>query len=251
MAEQQGEVKKRIATVVRIGQKLGKLTVTRVGGYNKHGDRYAGAWCECGNPWEGFVSEIARSDGVRSCGCSRIHRLDILGVKHGFLTITQVHQGNHARHRTVSAVCDCGEPWGGQLTDIKDERITTCGKHGGRHSHHHHVHSNPKIPGGELLHSYGRLMILDVIQKAESVLDPNGDLVLCSCICGGLHVGHIVPIRKGKIMSCGCYRPQDKPPKEHAKMRDEIASQRVWGSYPVPTLKSASAESILEFIEAH
>ena len=116
------------STVDLIGQRFGKLIVTKRGRKISNGSHPWICQCDCGNSIETQAGHL-RNKETTSCGCSRV--IDLTGKKFGRLTILSKIEGSFGRRGDKSykwkCKCDCGNEITVTGGDLRSEHTQSCG----------------------------------------------------------------------------------------------------------------------------
>lgn len=122
---------------VIIGEKNNKLIVIKDLGMinvsNKTKRRFVSVKCECGNIVE-MRHDTFKSHRTKSCGCSQYESTMkiTIGEKHGRLTIVKdlgigVLNGSNTQCRNVKCLCECGNEFESQYSNVKYGGTKSCG----------------------------------------------------------------------------------------------------------------------------
>ncbi len=120
----------RCASIIRVGQKFGKLKILSVYGYDLNRSAVFECICDCGNK-KTITSDSLIRGRTRSCGClvdekNLINAKKLIGTKFGYLKITGIHGYEPGTKRIVfSCKCKCGK-----ITTLKRKQlgeINSCG----------------------------------------------------------------------------------------------------------------------------
>lgn len=197
----------RLAVRNLVGQRFGKWKVkflsTRVG---NAGQRYWTCACSCNGPkCVKEVSEESLIAGIsRSCGClmravtkkrhARKRSLLLLGKTFDRWTVLKTTVRNHKTFCLCKCAClRATVRWINAYT-LKAGQSKSCGC---IRSEETSLRCRKPIPPGD----YGTYSVI------EPAASRNGhSYSKCICNCGTLFEAHDTSLRKGAIISCGCYR---------------------------------------------
>lgn len=132
------------------GQRFGKLVAIEKTVKDKTGDKWF--WkclCDCGKFSEIRSSSLVKKGGgTESCGClSKKYFIDLTNQKFNRLTIVKHLGKNNYNNHIYECLCDCGGIIKAEGTDIKTERVKSCGRCTKS------INSAMKLPYGEMLYN--------------------------------------------------------------------------------------------------
>lgn len=107
-----------------IGKKFGKLTVIQETNDTKNGSVIWKCKCDCGEICLATSRDLS-SGRVKSCGCLRKERYDLVGKKFGKLTV--IKSETLGSHRTFLCKCDCGNEISVRGDSLKRGKTVSCG----------------------------------------------------------------------------------------------------------------------------
>ena len=107
-----------------IGKKFGKLTVIKKTSATKNGSIVWECECACGKTRLATSREL-NSGSVKSCGCLRKERYDLVGQKFGKLTV--IKSETLGSHRTFLCKCDCGNEISVRGDSLRRGKTVSCG----------------------------------------------------------------------------------------------------------------------------
>lgn len=107
-----------------IGKKFGKLTVIKKTTATKNGSIVWECKCDCGKTRLATSKEL-NSGRVKSCGCLRKERYDLVGQKFGKLTV--IKSETLGSHRTFLCKCDCGNEISVRGDSLRRGKTVSCG----------------------------------------------------------------------------------------------------------------------------
>lgn len=111
------------------GERFGKLKVVDYAGYEKNDRQNVSMWncqCDCGNTCV-VSGNLLRAGRKKSCGCLRVTKEKLAGLRFGKLTVLEEDKGDATTLRKVICQCDCGNVKSIAFRDLKNGRITDCG----------------------------------------------------------------------------------------------------------------------------
>lgn len=118
----------------RVGQRFGKLTVTKMLYNYKSNQTYVECRCDCGNTTIVYVGNVV-SGKTKSCGCEetnsrfdRIHEKDLSGMKFGHLTVLHSTSKRYS-NQCVGWLCkcDCGNDIIVRSSNLLRGKTRSCG----------------------------------------------------------------------------------------------------------------------------
>jgi hypothetical protein len=181
------------------GRVFGRLTVMSKAGI---GPGRQGMWvcaCSCGETCAVAHNNLM-SGNSSSCGCFRREQLianakvkDITGQRFGMWLVTGRFGRTPKSQATWTCVCACGETRAVAGSDLRNGSSASCGKH--------QIKLNLKNLQKQ---RFGKLV---VISKAGNTR-LGAATWLCACDCGKTKVIRGVHLRRGVIVSCGCYKDE-------------------------------------------
>jgi hypothetical protein len=108
------------------GFKFGLLTVIDF----SHTDKLRSYWncsCECGKSFKGNYTEL-KSEKRNSCGCLvKNYFHDLTGQKYNKILLVRYIGQNKWKCHSYEAQCDCGNIFNVEGSDVKSEKIKSCG----------------------------------------------------------------------------------------------------------------------------
>ena len=172
------------------GQKFNKLTAIS---YDKHSRKW---WwlCECGNK-KLIKSGDVKNGKTKSCGChnkgSRDYRIkSIVGQKFGMLTVVKyAYTKNFSTY--WECICDCGTPKIISKPNLLSGKTKSCG------CLTKELSSRPTVD--YVGKRFGHLVVNKYIGQSKW---------LCKCDCGKPHITATSNLKRGKLVSCGCIKPE-------------------------------------------
>lgn len=175
---------------IKIGSKIGKLTVTEATGQRR--SRYV-IWrcrCECGGEILADTRALQR-ESVKDCGCGgrlRPGQRDISGQRFGKLTALQPTKERGKNGSTIwRCRCDCGNEILAELSQLTAGNRKSCG-----------CLSHPPLK--EFVGKrFGKLTVMEYAGKEAGM-----HRWRCRCDCGNTTVVGQTLLQSGKTKSCGC-----------------------------------------------
>ena len=172
-----------------IGQKFGRLTVTKCLGMKKR-NSYFLCECECGSVCEVIGTKLKRGE-IRSCGCLMMdyqnRANDLTGERFGRWTVLSKKDvektGTH-----YFCQCDCGTQKVISRSTLIAGNTTSCGCK---------FRNETDLTGQK----FGRLTALEFLNKKSK---KGLYLWKCICDCGNVIEAETTRLVKNKIKSCGC-----------------------------------------------
>lgn len=118
----------------------------------------------------------------------------ILGTKFGNLTAVEETDKREEHYTVWKCLCDCGNYIYASTKQLKQGTVSSCGCKG-----------SDRRRGGEDISGqrFGKLV---AVSKAERAADDRTRW-LCRCDCGNMKTVRASALKRGKVKSCGCYRP--------------------------------------------
>lgn len=179
---------------------MGEWTVLRFDCKTKHNEPKWICRCSCGRQKSVFGKGLIHG-GSKSCGCK--NRIDMVGKRFGRLIVIK-EVVPHKKIAKWECLCDCGNTSQVQGTDLRRGKVVSCGCYKDEVNHERRT----KDMTGK---KFGRLTILEHAGSDKH----NCAHWLCKCDCGTIKVISGQAIRRGTVISCGCY--QSECTRERAK----------------------------------
>lgn len=106
------------------GRKFGKLTVIEKTEKTKNGSILWKCKCDCGGAICASTRDLNKGR-IKSCGCLRRKRYNLIGQKFGKLTVLKSE--SHGSHRTFLCQCECGNKVSVRGDSLKRGKTISCG----------------------------------------------------------------------------------------------------------------------------
>ena len=192
-----------------VGQKFGKLTVLK---RVENNERNHACWlcqCDCGNTR--IVSSQNLSHGsIKACEkCAALNSsverskrmfVDLKGRKFGKLTaLTHVGQNKFGENLWLCR-CDCGNEKTTSATMLLQGKTKSCGCLRKKVARERAKSQIKDLIGQR----FGRLTVL----KRDASKSGHGAHWVCKCDCGNIKIYRGNQLRKGLVISCGCWREE-------------------------------------------
>ena len=184
-----------------IGQKFGKLTITKYDHTERKYDRnhlYFLCKCDCGNNCVTSYINL-KSGGTKSCGCLKLKSChdDIMGKKFGKLTVIENHHTKHKEGRDrvyyFLCRCDCGNNHVTSSPSLRNGRVKSCGCSRLKSCH-------DDVIGKK----FGNLTVIKYHHTKQKKGQARVYYFLCKCDCGNEHICLSRSLKRGLTKSCGC-----------------------------------------------
>ncbi len=179
-----------IPGVIKIGSKIGKLTVTETTGQRRSGYMIWRCRCDCGGEILADTRALRRGS-VKHCGCEgglRPGQRDITGQRFGKLTAVQPTKDRSKNGSTIwRCRCDCGNEILADVSQLTGGNRKSCG-----------CLSHPPLKefAGK---RFGKLTVVEYAGKEAGM-----HRWKCRCDCGRETVVGQTLLQSGKTKSCGC-----------------------------------------------
>lgn len=189
-----------------IGQKFGKLTITKIWRDNVRREIKCMARCDDCQQEKEYRFRNLRDGVTKSCGC--LHKIileDLPGQKFNRLTILEAKReqrgGDSHSQVYVKCKCDCGNIMECRLSSLKNNAIQSCG------CLHKEIIANASttINLDDLVgQQYGKLTILSAERKKKNNDKNQRIYVQAKCECGTVKEYLFQALKQGETKSCGC-----------------------------------------------
>lgn len=173
-----------------IGRRYGKLTVvSKIGDDAASKSSYV-CQCDCGNKIVVSYQNLANQKGRRSCGC--LDYTDLTGRRFGKLVVeervTAAEAGKESNRHFWKCKCDCGKTTYVDGSSLLSGVTKSCGclREGPREN----------LTGRR----FGRLVVKGWIPDEKK-----GVIWECQCDCGGSCFAQGSLLKRGNVISCGCF----------------------------------------------
>ena len=154
--------------------------------------------------------------------------IDETGNKYGFLTVIEKTQDKNGRTAWLCK-CDCGNTKIVRGSDLRMGKITSCGRGCSLR------HQRNGVFKDETGNQYGRLTVL----YRSNTSNEGKVMWRCKCECGNECDVRGTDLRKGKVLSCGCYK---KEVSSDYQFKDETGN--TYGYLTVLSLVTKSPKAI-------
>jgi hypothetical protein len=177
------------------GKRFGILTVIKEYGRDKNRKRTWLCRCECGE--EKVIEASSLMNGfVKSCGCLKHKKQDLVGRKFGMLTVISRSRVDKNRDVFWHCLCDCGNEKEVRGRSLKDGSTKSCGCLS--------INKNKERAEDLTGQRFGKLVALEIVRAPTH----KRGFWLCQCDCGNIKVVAARGLKSGKTLSCGCYRKE-------------------------------------------
>lgn len=173
-----------------IGRRYGKLTVLSKIGDGASSKSSFVCQCDCGNKIVVSYQNLANQKGRRSCGC--LDYTDLTGRRFGKLVVeervTAAEAGKESNRHFWKCKCDCGKTTYVDGSSLLNGVTKSCGclREGPREN----------LTGRR----FGRLVVKGWIPDEKK-----GVIWECQCDCGGSCFAQGSLLKRGNVISCGCF----------------------------------------------
>lgn len=154
-------------------------------------------YCDCDCGTETVVrGAFLRTGHTTSCGCAQKFE-DLAGQRFG--VIIAVERYGTKRMTEWLCRCDCGTEFVTRASSLKNGHTQSCGCR------------KKQLRIKDMVGK--KFQRLTVLGQADDRITPEGNRVIrwhCECECGSRSVVSGVALRNGDVVSCGCYRLEQK-----------------------------------------
>ena len=181
------------------GQCFGKLTVIGPVKYKRDKKHQGYHWkcrCVCGKVVIVAADALKRAAPNKSCGCAakkRKPKFSLLGKRFGYLLVLE--EGRMNGRARCKCQCKCGSFTTPTRTSLIEGKTRSCGCFRRIRSRLHR-----RIP--MMGRRFGRLVVMQEHHQRRGVRI----LWACQCDCGRTSIHGGADLRKGLVVSCGCYK---------------------------------------------
>lgn len=179
---------------IRIGIKIGRLTVIKKANKTVKGFPQWLCQCECGKQM--VIPETSlKNERIKSCGCSKKALKIKAGDVFGKLTVIKYTGVTEKQNKKYLCKCECGKTKTAVGSKLINGQIKSCGKCNIRRK-------NEEIKPGD---TFGKLTVIKRVRCTYTGKDHKKvKRWSCQCRCGNIKTISENALLNGDIRSCGC-----------------------------------------------